>query len=359
MNTFGRFYRLTSFGESHGPAIGGVIDGVPAGIPIDLQGFRTALERRRPDSPLTSQRREPDEVEFLSGIYNGVTLGSPIGFIIRNKDARSEDYAASAQLFRPNHGDYTYQKKYGIRDPRGGGRSSARETATRIVAGELARQALSMLGVRISAFTSAISTVEIKAPLTLPSDTEIYASAVRCPDRSASARMEAELSAARANKDSLGGVVSLMVEGVPAGWGEPVAGKLSADLSAALMSIPAAKGVEIGDGFAAARCSGSNQIDYFHVSQDGTVYIEPNHSGGIQGGISNGARIYARVAFKPIASLPGREIETIDSDGNKAILRLTGRHDICAVPRAVPVVEAVAAAVLLDAALAARLSRWV
>lgn len=358
MNTFGRFFRLTSFGESHGPAIGGVIDGVPAGIKIDYQGFKTALDRRRPGSALTSQRKEPDEVEFLSGIYNGITLGTPIGFIIRNKDARSEDYSATSEMFRPNHGDYTYQAKYGIRDPRGGGRSSARETATRIVAGELARQALSMLGVRVTAFTSAISRIEINPPEIIPSDAEIYESPVRCPDKSASSRMEIELTKARADKDSLGGVVTLMVEGVPAGWGEPIAGKLSAELSAALMSIPAAKGVEIGDGFSAARSSGSRQIDYFNMNQDGTIGINPNHSGGIQGGISNGAIIYARVAFKPIASLPGREIETIDTEGKNVTLRLTGRHDICAVPRAVPVVQAVAACVLLDAALASRLSRW-
>lgn len=346
MNTIGTLFRFTDFGESHGPAIGGVIDGMPPGIDIDFDAINVELQRRRPgQSFVTTQRKEADEVEWLSGIFEGKTLGTPVAFIIRNTNARSEDYSNMADSYRPNHADYTYDAKYGIRDWRGGGRSSARETAARVVAGALARQVLAAKGIEIMAWTSRIG--KISTDIVPASRDEVEASIVRCPDLGNSARMEKAIADARAERDSLGGIVSCVITGVPTGLGEPVFGKLQSMLASAMMSINAAKGFEYGDGFAASTMRGSRSIDPF-VAEDGKIKTTSNHSGGIQGGISNGADINFNVAFKPIATM-ARPLPTVNRKGVNIELTVTGRHDICVVPRAVPVVEAMAAIVILDA----------
>lgn len=354
-NTFGNILRLTTFGESHGVAIGGVLDGMPAGVAIDMDEVQRVVDRRRPgQSAMTTSRSEDDRVEILSGIFEGVTLGTPIGFVIRNKDHHSADYSEIKECYRPSHADYTYDAKYGIRDYRGGGRSSARETAARVVGGAIAMQALKQLGITVTAYTSQIGTVLLDASKKVDLSI-IDSNIVRCPDAETAALMEAEVLAARAVGDSLGGCVSCVVNGVPAGLGEPVFGKLHAQLGAALLGINAAKGFEYGDGFAFAGARGSEVMDRF-TSCDGTVTTLDNHSGGIQGGISNGAPITFRVAFKPVATLM-RDIETIDRNGNPITLHPHGRHDPCVVPRAVPIVEAMAALVMLDNVLMARTSR--
>ena len=354
-NTFGNILRLTTFGESHGVAIGGVLDGMPAGVAIDMDEVQRVVDRRRPgQSAMTTSRSEDDRVEILSGIFEGVTLGTPIGFVIRNKDHHSVDYSEIKECYRPSHADYTYDAKYGIRDYRGGGRSSARETAARVVGGAIAMQALKQLGITVTAYTSQIGTVMLDASKKVDLSI-IDSNVVRCPDAKTAALMEAEVLAARAAGDSLGGCVSCVVNGVPAGLGEPVFGKLHAQLGAAMLGINAAKGFEYGDGFAFAGARGSEVMDRF-ASCDGMVTTLDNHSGGIQGGISNGAPITFRVAFKPVATLM-RDIETIDRNGNPVTLHPHGRHDPCVVPRAVPIVEAMAALVMLDNVLMARTSR--
>lgn len=341
MNTFGNSLRLTTFGESHGLAIGGVIDGLPAGFIIDFDDVRLWMDRRRPGSVAGSTtRRESDEVEFLSGIYQGRTLGTPVAFIIRNTDARPGDY--DPELLRPNHADYTYLQKYGLRDPRGGGRASARETACRVVAGAIAAQILEAKGIFVSAWTESIGKVTTQVAA-VPDETDIYASAVRCPDAVASVAMQDALDCARRDCDTLGGIVRCVVTGLKPGVGEPVFGKLQASLAAAMMSIPAAKGFDYGDGFAAAEATGRSQVDV--LTPNGIV---GNHSGGIQGGISNGQPLTMRVAFKPIATMPGATVPTINESGESASLTFGGRHDVCAVPRAVPVVRAMAALTVLD-----------
>lgn len=329
MNTFGTLFRLTDFGESHGAAIGGVVDGMPAGIEIDFDAIDTELARRRPGSGSgKSARCEADNVQFLSGIFEGRTLGTPIAFIIENTDARSSDYADLEHKFRPNHADFTYFAKYGHRDYRGGGRASARETAVRVVAGALAKQVLAKHGISVHAYPSQIGSVAIT-------------------DAASLERADAAMRAAKADKDTLGGIVSCVIEGLPAGVGEPVFGKLQAMLASAMMSINAAKGFEYGDGFAAASLRGSESIDEFYY--DGTrVRTRENHSGGIQGGISNGEAINFRVAFKPIATLP-RRLATLTDTLEPTEIEIGGRHDVCVVPRAVPVVEAMAAITVLDA----------
>jgi len=316
----GNLFSLTSFGESHGPAIGGVIDGMPAGVKIDMEQLQREMVRRRPgQGGVASSRNEADEVEILSGIMDDVTLGTPIGFIIRNRDHHSGDYNHLKDVFRPSHADYTYHAKYGIRDHRGGGRASARETAARVVAGALAKQALSQLGITITARPSEIPCEE---PL---------------------------------DGDTMGGIVKCVIQGVPAGLGEPVFGKLSAQLAEAMMSIPAAKGFEIGLGFDFVNHRGSEVLDKWIV-EDGRITTATNFSGGIQGGISNGNDITFNVAFKPVATLM-RPVEGIDSHGNEVTIEPRGRHDACVVPRAVPVVEAMAAIVMLDNVLINRASR--
>lgn len=358
MNTFGTHFRLTTFGESHGPAVGGIVDGLPSGLRFDAAEMQKAMLRR---SPLLSAgataRREPDEVEILSGIYNGMTLGTPVGFIIRNRDVRSEDYAALADVYRPNHADYTYNAKYGIRDPRGGGRASARETACRVAGGVFADLILRHAGISVVAWTAAIGDIEYHGTPE-PDDVEtVFASSVRCPDKVAAGLMLERIERARSQCDSVGGVVGCAAYGVPAGLGEPLANKLQALLAQALMSIPAVRGFEYGDGFAAAAAAGSGQADFFYTDGNGAVRTTSNHSGGIQGGISNGMPVLFRVAFKPLATMPGRTVPTVRTDGTPTEFTATGRHDVCAVPRAVAVVQAVARMVLADAVLAAKVGR--
>ena len=316
MNTIGKLLTLTTFGESHGPAMGGILDGMPAGVDIDLDALQRFVDRRRTGQTIGSSKRdERDRVEVLSGIWQGKTLGTPIGFIVRNTDARSDDYNEIAQSYRPNHADYTWEKKYGIRDPRGGGRASARETVARVVAGGIAMQALARLGITVEASFSPVD--------------------------------PAELERAVKDGDTLGGIIECVVKGVPAGLGEPIFGKLHAQLAAAMMSIPSVHGFEYGDGFGMAAKRGSEVMDQFVKREDGTIGTLTNHSGGIQGGISNGEDIVMRMAFKPVPTLM-REVPTIDREGNPVILQPRGRHDAWVLPRALPIVEAMAALVLLD-----------
>lgn len=319
MNTIGKILTLTTFGESHGPAMGGVLDGMPAGVEIDLDELQRFVDRRRTGSYVgASTRDEKDRVEVLSGIWQGKTLGTPIGFIVRNADARSADYDEIARCYRPNHADFTWEAKYGIRDPRGGGRASARETVARVVAGGIAVQALNRLGITVTARIDAKS----------------CASA-------------GDLEQVVAQGDTLGGIIECVVSGVPAGLGEPLFGKLHAQLAAAMMSIPSVHGFEYGDGFDMASKRGSEVMDLFEKRDDGTIGTVTNHSGGIQGGISNGEDIVMRIAFKPVPTLM-REVPTVDRDGNPVTLPPRGRHDACVVPRALPIVEAMAALVILD-----------
>lgn len=356
MNCFGTIYRLTTFGESHGPAIGGVIDGVPPRFRIDMEALRADMARRRPGrNAFATQRDEADEVEFLSGISpEGLTLGSPIGFLIRNTNQRAADYDANAEALRPCHADYTYLAKYGIRDPRGGGRASARETASRCVAGAIARQILESQAISITAWLHAMGTVALGENFTPPSGRQqTDASPIFCPDPETSRQMEDLLAATRRRGDSVGGLVKCVVRGVPAGLGEPVGQKLHAMLASAMMSINAAKGFEYGLGFAAARAFGSQAADAFCVRDDGSIGTLTNHSGGIQGGISNSNDINFAVAFKPTPTLL-RDIQTITPDGRSITLPAKGRHDPCVAVRAVPVVEAMAAITILDAMLMAK-----
>jgi len=357
MNTIGKIFTFTGFGESHGPALGGVIDGMPAGVRIDLEKVRRELDRRRPgQSAITTSRTESDAVEVLSGLYEGVTTGCPIGFIIRNENQHSQDYGQLRDAFRPSHADYTYTAKYGLRDHRGGGRSSARETATRVVAGAFAKQALEQIGITVRAYTSQVGPIKLGIPYTELDLSLIESNAVRCPDERKAAEMEALVMQVKSEGDTVGGVVSCVVSGVPAGIGDPVFGRLNARLADAMMSINASKGFEYGMGFEGASRRGSEMIDRFTVDGSDRVSTLTNNSGGIQGGISNGEDIYFRVAFKPVATLM-RDVTTIDRNGNEIVLKARGRHDPCVVPRAVPVVEAMAAIVLLDACLIDRASR--
>ena len=356
-NTFGHIFRVTTFGESHGPAIGGVIDGVPAGFAIDTDAVQYQLDRRRPgQSAITTARKESDTVQLLSGLMDGVTTGTPIGFIIPNNDQHSSDYEDMRDLYRPSHADYTYTAKYGLRDHRGGGRSSARETACRVVAGAIARQMLESQGIKIAAFTRSVGNIVLDRPYAQLDFAAIDSNPVRCPDADTARAMIRLIEQVKADGDTIGGTVTCVVSGVPTGLGEPVADKLSANLAAAMMSINAAKGFELGMGFEGSRHRGSEVIDPFAMTDDGTVYTTANHSGGIQGGISNGADIVFNVAFKPVATLL-RPVETIDRNGNSVTLKARGRHDPCVVPRAVPVVEAMAAITILDALLLNKANR--
>lgn len=357
MNTFGNIFRLTTFGESHGSAIGGVIDGMPAGMPVDMNYVQTQLNRRRPgQSDLVTPRKEPDTVEVLSGIFEGRTTGTPIGFIIRNSNTRSEDYSEMRNIFRPSHADYTYYAKYGIRDHRGGGRSSARETATRIVAGAFAAQALTAQGIKVWAYTSRVGDIAMPVQWNEVSSSDVDNSAVRCPHAPTTAAMERLIREVKADGDTVGGIVTGVIEGCPAGIGDPVAGKLHASLAAAMLSINAAKGFEYGMGFDGCCRRGSDMADIFTTRTDGTIATLTNNSGGIQGGISNGMPIVFRVAFKPVATLL-RPIATIDNTGAAVTLKARGRHDPCVLPRAVPVVEAMAAMTLFDAMLLNRCAK--
>lgn len=357
MNTIGKIFCFTGFGESHGTAVGGVIDGMPARVRIDLGAVQRELDRRRPgQSAVTTARKESDTVEVLSGLMDGVTTGCPIGFIIRNSDQHSGDYDHLRDAFRPSHADYTYTVKYGLRDHRGGGRSSARETATRVVAGAFARQALEQSGITIRAYTSQVGSIEVTEPYTSLDLSLVESNPVRCPDTKTAEEMERLILDVKHSGDTIGGVVTCVVKGVPVGLGDPVFGRLNARLAEAMMSINASKGFEYGMGFKGVELRGREAIDCFVTDDDGHVHTVTNRSGGIQGGISNGEDIYFRVAFKPVATLI-RDVPTIDSSGNPVVIKGKGRHDPCVVPRAVPVVEAMAAMVILDALLLNRAAK--
>ena len=346
-NTFGNIYRLTSFGESHGPAIGGIIDGFPAGITIDKASVQEELNRRRPgQSRLTTSRKEPDVVEFLSGIFDGKSTGCPIAFQISNTNQLSHDYSNIQDLYRPSHADYTYSQKYGLRDYRGGGRSSARETIARVVAGALAKQALREIGVSITAFTSQVGNIALEHDYSEYDLSTVEQNLVRCPDAQKALQMESLIESVRAEGDSIGGVITCVIKGCPIGLGEPVFGKLQAALGAAMLSINAAKGFAYGLGFDGMELKGSQQNDLFY-NQEGKISVKTNKSGGIQGGISNGEDIYFKVAFKPVATILKPQT-TVNKEGKEEILQVQGRHDPCVLPRAVPIVEAMAAMTILD-----------
>lgn len=348
MNTFGQILRLTTFGESHGPSIGGVLDGMPAGVTVDLDFLQSELDRRKPgQSALTTARKEADKVEILSGVFDGKTTGCPIGFLVRNENQHSSDYDNLRDVFRPSHADFTYQTKYGIRDHRGGGRTSARETIARVVGGAFAKMALRSLDIRITAYTSQVGDITLSGSYKDYDFSEIERNPVRCPDPAKAEEMARLISEVKADGDTIGGVITGVIQGCPVGLGEPVFNKLHAQLGAAMLGINAVKGFEYGEGFAGVSARGSEQNDVFIPSPDGGITTRTNHSGGIQGGLSNGQDIYFRVAFKPVATLL-REQETVDKSGSPTLLKARGRHDPCVLPRAVPVVEAMAALVILD-----------
>ncbi len=342
-NTFGNVFTLTSFGESHGTAVGGVVDGMPAGIDIDMDFIQHELSRRRPgQSKITTSRNEPDQVELLSGVFEGKSTGMPIGFVVRNTNQHSNDYDNLRQIFRPSHADFTYFSKYGIRDHRGGGRSSARVTIARCVGGALAKLALRQLGITVQAYVSQVGNIELERDYKTYDLSKAEDNVVRCPDASKAKEMENLILEVKEKGDTVGGVVTCVIKGCPIGIGEPEFGKLNAQLGAAMLSINAVKGFEIGDGFDMVQHFGSEVNDI--MSPEGLL---SNHSGGVQGGISNGADIFFRVAFKPVATLLMSQ-PTIDVDGNATTVDVRGRHDPCVVPRAVPIVESMAAMVILD-----------
>ena len=353
-NTFGNLFTLTTFGESHGVAVGGVIDGFPAGIEIDMDFVQSELNRRRPgQSHITTSRNEADKVEFLSGVFEGKSTGTPIGFEVRNTNQHSQDYENMRCLFRPSHADYTYHEKYGIRDHRGGGRSSARITIARCVGGALAKLALRQLGISVTAYTSQVGNIALDRDYHKYDLNTIEDNIVRCPDQEKAKEMEDLIASVKAEGDTIGGVIACVIKGCPVGLGEPEFDKLHAQLGAAMLGINAVKGFEYGEGFEGVTTRGSEQNDVFPPADSLTptdgkdITTKTNHSGGIQGGISNGQDIYFRVAFKPVATIL-TEQHTVDLEGNPTLLKARGRHDPCVLPRAVPVVEAMAAMVILD-----------
>jgi chorismate synthase len=347
-NSIGNLFKLTTFGESHGPAIGGVIDGCPAGVDLDLSFVQNELDRRKPgQSKITTQRKEPDQVEFLSGIFDGKTTGTSIGFQIKNTNQKSKDYSHNVDVYRPSHADYTYDQKYGVRDHRGGGRSSARETANWIVGGAVAKQLIK--DIKINAFTSSVGEIFIDKPYQDLDFSTIEQNMVRCADPVIAEKMIEHISEIKKQGDTVGGTITCVIQNIPVGLGEPIFNKLHAALGQAMLSLNAVKGFEYGSGFCGAKMKGSDHNDLFN--QDGTT--KTNLSGGIQGGISNGMDIYFRVAFKPVATLIQKQ-DTIDSKGNQVEMQGRGRHDPCVVPRAVPIIEALAAMVMADFHLLAR-----
>jgi chorismate synthase len=347
-SSFGTLFRVTTFGESHGAGLGVVVDGCPSRLPISLDHIQGELDRRRPgQSRLVSQRKEQDRVEILSGIVDGTALGTPIALLIRNQDARGKDYEDIARAYRPSHADYTYDAKYGVRAIAGGGRASARETAGRVAAGAIAQQLLATRGVSIVAWVDEVAGIAATIDQATVTRTEVDANDIRCPDPVVAAQMIERVERARKDGDSVGGVIRAVARGVPAGWGEPVFDKLEADLGKAMLSIPAVKGVENGSGFAGTLMTGSQHNDPFYRRDDGSIGTRTNHSGGIQGGISNGEPVTMRIAFKPTATIM-REQDTVDKAGNPTRLMPHGRHDPCVLPRAVPIVEAMFAIVLAD-----------
>ncbi len=355
-NSFGNMVRLTSFGESHGKGIGGVLDGFPSGITIDMDFVQSELNRRRPgQSDITTARQEKDEVEFLSGIFEGKSTGCPIGFIVWNHNQRYSDYSEMQSVYRPSHADYTYKQKYGIRDYRGGGRSSARETIARVVAGALAKLALKQLGIRVTAYTSQVGAIRLEENYTAYDLSLAESNPVRCPDPVKAKEMEDYILKVKEEGDTIGGVVTCVITGCPIGLGQPVFGKLQAALAAGMLSINAAKAFEYGEGFKGLKLKGSEQNDVFY-NNAGRITTHTNHSGGIQGGISNGQDIYFRVAFKPVATVL-MEQHTVNIDGRDTTLKARGRHDPCVLPRAVPIVEAMAALTILDFYLIDRMTQ--
>ncbi|WP_138479752.1 chorismate synthase [Dyadobacter bucti] len=347
-STFGKIFKIATFGESHGVGIGVIIEGCPGGVDFDPNFIQHELTRRKPgQSRITTQRKEADEFEVLSGVFEGKTTGTPIALIIRNEDQRSKDYSHIAVQFRPSHADYTYQVKYGVRDYRGGGRSSARETAARVAAGAVAKLLLAKLGVNVQAYVSQVGTLKVDKQYTELDLSITETNAVRCPDPDIAEQMFDYIDGIRKQGDSVGGVVNCVITGAPAGWGEPVFDKLHADLGKAMLSINAVKGFEYGSGFEGVTMLGSQHNDAFYIDEKEEVHTRTNHSGGIQGGISNGEDIYFKVAFKPVATIM-QDQESVDQHGDVAIVQGKGRHDPCVVPRAVPIVEAMAALVLAD-----------
>lgn len=352
MNTFGNIFRLTSYGESHGAAVGGVIDGCPAGIELDLDFIQSELDRRRPgQSRITTPREEADKVEFLSGVFEGKTTGVPIGFIIRNQNQQSSDYNNLVDVYRPSHADYTYKQKYGVRDHRGGGRSSARETIARVVAGAVAKLYLKQQGISVVAYTSQVGPIVVESDYRQLDLSKIEDTAVRCPDLEKAEEMIKLIKEVQYKGDTIGGVVTCIVSGVPVGLGEPVFGKLHAALGSAMLSINAVKGFEYGHGFDVVK-TGSQLNDSFY-DDNGVIRTSTNNSGGIQAGISNGEDIYFRTAFKPVSTIL-MEQNTVDVDGKDTIIKARGRHDPCVLPRAVPIVESMAAMVIMDYFLLAK-----
>ncbi len=357
-NTFGKVFTLTTYGESHGVALGGTIDGCPAGLDIDLDFIQSELDRRRPgQSHIVTQRKESDTVEFLSGIFNGKTMGTPIGFIIRNENQKSKDYEHNIDVYRPSHADYTYDAKYGMRDHRGGGRSSARETVARVVAGAIAKLILKNQGIVITAYTSQVGEIKLLKSYQDLDLSKTESNIVRCPDELLADTMIQKIEQVRKAGDTIGGTISCVIKGTPAGLGEPVFDKLHADIGKAMLSINAVKGFEYGSGFEGVKLNGSMHNDAFYISPtpdgEGSVHTKTNHSGGIQGGISNGEDIYFRVAFKPVATIMTKQ-DTVNSKGEAVEMTGKGRHDPCVLPRAVPIVEAMAALVLVDHLLRVR-----
>lgn len=351
-NTFGKLFTLSTFGESHGVALGGVIDGCPSGLLMDMDFIQQELDRRRPgQSHIVTQRKEGDKVEFLSGIFEGKTTGTSIGFIIRNENQKSGDYEHNKDVYRPSHADYTYDVKYGIRDHRGGGRSSARETVCRVVAGAIAKLVLKHSGIEITAYTSQVGEIKIKKDYQHLDLTKTDSNIVRCPDPVLAEEMIKKIEQVRKAGDTIGGVISCVITGTPLGLGEPVFDKLHADIGKAMLSINAVKGFEYGSGFEGTALLGSQHNDTF-IASGNKIGVKTNHSGGIQGGISNGEDIYFRVAFKPVATLIQKQM-TVNSKGEEVEMMGKGRHDPCVLPRAVPIVEAMAALVLVDHVLRA------
>ena len=347
-NTFGELFRITTFGESHGPAIGVIIDGCPAGLKIDQDFITRELLRRRPgQSKITTQRKESDLPEILSGVFEGISTGTPICIVIHNTDQRSRDYSHLAQKYRPSHADYTYQEKYGIRDYRGGGRSSARETAARVAAGAVARLFLIEKGIDVKAFVSQVGPVKLEIPYQDLMLDQTDDNIVRCPDPFTAGKMIDFIDQTRKKRDTIGGIITGIIRGVPVGLGEPVFDKLHANLGRAMLSINAVKGFEYGSGFEGIKMYGSEHNDEFFRDEKGVIKTRTNYSGGIQGGISNGQDIYFRVAFKPVATLMKPQ-QSIDMEGKETTVEGKGRHDPCVVPRAVPIVEAMAALVIAD-----------
>lgn len=348
-NTFGKLFRITTFGESHGPALGVVIDGCPPGLILDFDFMRNEMQRRKPgQSKITTQRKEEDEFEILSGVYNGVTTGTPIGIIIRNDDQKSKDYSHLVDNYRPSHADFTYDEKYGFRDHRGGGRSSARETAARVIAGSIAKQLLQKQNIIITAYVNSVGEIELNTNYTELNFDLIENNIVRCPDEAIAGKMIDLISEVKKQGDTIGGTICCVIQNTPSGIGEPVFDKLHADLGKAMLSINAAKGFEYGSGFAGTKMRGSEHNDLFDFNADkNKIVTKTNYSGGIQGGISNGMDIYFKVAFKPVATILQKQ-ESVNKNGEKILVEGKGRHDPCVLPRAVPIVEAMAALVLID-----------